>query len=86
MRCIVDAFGCTPPVDGLSEVNPHCPFCLGTGYVCDEHPNLPWEGMAGESGCPCGAPGMPCWDGQRWLGTPDGRRYLASSVSTHAAP
>lgn len=33
-----------------------CPVCLGSGHVCEEHPDKAWgEG----DGC-CGAPGMPC--------------------------
>lgn len=72
MKSITLMLGCTPPVDGESTINPNCSFCLGAGSVCDEHPNLPWEGLAGESGCPCGAPGMPCWEGQRQLAALDG--------------
>lgn len=36
-----------------------CPACLDTGYVCEEHPGVPWGGFAATQ-CPCGAPGMPC--------------------------
>jgi hypothetical protein len=34
----------------------HCYKCLGVGWVCENHPSLPWSD---ELGCQCGA-GMPC--------------------------
>jgi hypothetical protein len=34
-----------------------CPRCLGSHWVCEAHPERPWEG---EYACGCGAPGMPC--------------------------
>lgn len=38
-----------------------CGACGGTGHVCEEHPDRPWEGVAGPlAGCPCLAPGAPC--------------------------
>jgi hypothetical protein len=33
-----------------------CPKCFGLGWVCENHPNLPWSE---EIGCICGA-GMQC--------------------------
>lgn len=33
-----------------------CPVCLGIGWVCENHPDLPWDE---EFGCECGA-GIPC--------------------------
>lgn len=36
---------------------PTCPICLGLGWVCENHPHLPWTAEA--HGCQCGA-GMPC--------------------------
>jgi hypothetical protein len=33
-----------------------CPTCLGIGWVCENHPQMPWSD---EGGCTCGA-GMPC--------------------------
>jgi hypothetical protein len=63
MRSIIDAFGCMPPVDGVSEIDPSCPRCLGSGSVCEDHPQLPWDGLTPE-GCQCGAAGMPCWEGR----------------------
>lgn len=43
---ITDAFVC---VDD-------CPVCLGSGHVCEDHPDKAW---GDGDGC-CGAPGMPC--------------------------
>jgi hypothetical protein len=34
----------------------HCYKCLGVGWVCENHPGLPWSD---QRGCTCGA-GMPC--------------------------
>jgi hypothetical protein len=34
-----------------------CVFCDGRGWVCENHPEQPWEG---EFACPCGGAGMPC--------------------------
>lgn len=51
MKRITKAFACE---DG-------CPYCLGTGHVCEDHPLEPWSGAVGDAlGCPCGAAGMPC--------------------------
>jgi hypothetical protein len=33
-----------------------CPICFGTGWVCENHPDKPWDK---EFGCECGA-GVPC--------------------------
>jgi hypothetical protein len=38
-------------------MKPNCPICFGLGWVCENHPRLPWTGESG--GCQCGA-GMPC--------------------------
>lgn len=35
-----------------------CSKCSDTGWVCENHQDVPWEPMAGH-GCGCGA-GMPC--------------------------
>lgn len=34
-----------------------CPLCEDSGWVCEEHPQEPWDG---DHACGCGAPGMPC--------------------------
>lgn len=34
-----------------------CPVCMGTLWVCEDHPELPWDG---EGACGCGAAGAPC--------------------------
>jgi hypothetical protein len=36
---------------------PTCPRCDGCRWVCEAHPERPWEGQAV---CGCGAPGAPC--------------------------
>lgn len=33
-----------------------CPICFGIGWVCENHPDKPWNK---EIGCECGA-GVPC--------------------------
>ena len=47
------------PETVLSRANVECPLCGGDAWVCEAHPNLPWENGS-ESQCRCGAPGMPC--------------------------
>ena len=40
-----------------------CGTCLGTGWVCEEHPDRPWSGIVGDGeGCEpaCVGPGIPC--------------------------
>jgi len=37
---------------------PRCDRCASSGWVCEEHDDLAWD--AGDDGCDCGAPGMPC--------------------------
>jgi hypothetical protein len=37
-----------------------CPRCLGSGWVCEEHPDLPMHHLLGETERKCGAAGMPC--------------------------
>jgi hypothetical protein len=34
-----------------------CPQCANCGWVCENHPDRPWEG---EEACNCGGAGMPC--------------------------
>ena len=34
-----------------------CVLGDGCGWVCENHPDKPWEG---EHACPCGGAGMPC--------------------------
>jgi hypothetical protein len=36
--------------------NPNCPICHGIGWVCENHPDKPWDS---ELGCNRRA-GMPC--------------------------
>lgn len=37
-------------------MNPDCPKCRGIGWVCENHPEMPWDDAIG---CTCGA-GTPC--------------------------
>lgn len=37
-----------------------CASCRGTEWVCERHPDRPWEGDAVPGCCACGAPGMKC--------------------------
>jgi hypothetical protein len=34
-----------------------CTLCEDSAWVCERHPERPWDG---ESACGCGAPGAPC--------------------------
>ena len=34
-----------------------CPLCEDCGWVCENHPDRPWEG---KDACTCGGAGMPC--------------------------
>ena len=36
-----------------------CASCRDTGWVCESHPAMPWDG---EHACGCGGAGMPCPD------------------------
>lgn len=61
-----------PPLRSITEAfahdDPDCPACRGTGTVCEEHPDRPWDDGGGDwvnDGvpvivCKCGAPGEPC--------------------------
>jgi hypothetical protein len=41
---------------------PDCPFCRGTGWVCEEHDTRPTTCASPDhpEACDCGAPGEPC--------------------------
>lgn len=34
-----------------------CKSCDDTGWVCEDHPHIPWQGV---NSCDCGGAGMPC--------------------------
>lgn len=40
-----------------------CPTCLGEGWVCENHPEQPWN--EGEPAC-CGGAGVPCACNSGW--------------------
>jgi hypothetical protein len=42
-----------------SKTNVECPICGGHGWVCERHPDRPYESGSARD-CDCGAPGMPC--------------------------
>ena len=54
--------GDLPRIEDMFVCAPYCSRCGGHGYVCETHPDRPWEGMVAitDGGCDCGAPGMPC--------------------------
>jgi hypothetical protein len=35
----------------------NCNLCEDCGWVCEDHPDAPWDGL---HACICGAAGMPC--------------------------
>ena len=37
-----------------------CEICDGDGWVCENHPNLPWEDADSPRACDCGGAGSPC--------------------------
>lgn len=41
---------------------PRCPYCLDHGFVCEDHPEFPWEGTYGpvDGHAEHGGIGMPC--------------------------
>lgn len=54
----------------MGDTSSPCPVCVGTGHVCENHPNRLWGGMCCDprttggglcvhGACHCGA-GMPC--------------------------
>ena len=49
-------------VSAVSADRPHCVHCLDEGHVCEDHPDMPWEGLWGavEGHAEHGGIGMPC--------------------------
>ena len=41
------------------EKKTYCKNCDSSGWVCESHENLPFEGIS-DNGCKCGGAGMPC--------------------------
>jgi hypothetical protein len=52
-------------VEQFVHDNPDCPFCLGYGIVCEDHPARPWDSGT-DRDCRCGGAGMPCPDAMHW--------------------
>lgn len=44
-------------ISDLNRATPNCDTCGGEGWVCENHPDMPWDG---DAGCNCGGAGMPC--------------------------
>jgi hypothetical protein len=60
-----------------------CGLCEDTGWVCENHPEEPWDG---DHACGCGAAGMPCVRcNPSDLDNPPGRRPVRVSNSTKKA-
>jgi len=59
----------TDRTDAHAAQDPDCLTCLGTGLVCEEHPDQAWgDGIPGlplAGACYCGAAGMPCLLGEQ---------------------
>lgn len=54
-------------------IDASCPNCDGTGLVCENHRDRPWDGESNREdacGCGAGAPCPVCWDqrsaGKTW--------------------
>jgi hypothetical protein len=43
----------------MADRTPNCFRCDDCGWVCEAHPERPWQGPLA---CECGAPGAPCPD------------------------
>lgn len=38
-----------------------CAYCDDTGWVCEDHADLPWDGVSSRfDACSCGGAGAPC--------------------------
>lgn len=48
--------GLFPPVTELDATDSKCANCDGEGWVCEDHPEVPWQDG---DGC-CGGAGSPC--------------------------
>ena len=46
-------------IDFWADEKQLCKNCDSTGWVCEDHENLPFEGMS-DNGCKCGGAGKPC--------------------------
>ena len=40
-------------------MDPNCTICKGEGWVCEDHPKVPWDGGSGH-GEDCGGAGQLC--------------------------
>jgi hypothetical protein len=63
--------------DQMSAPDPDCPYCRGTGWVCEAHPDRPSDCSSPDhpDACRCGAPGTPCREcvpAGEFPGVPDG--------------
>jgi hypothetical protein len=46
-----------PKISDIDIASPRCERCGGEGWVCENHPDQPWN--EGDPKC-CGGAGMPC--------------------------
>lgn len=46
-------------VTEYDSANPDCMACNGCGWVCENHSDFPWSGLADVIPC-CGGAGAPC--------------------------
>lgn len=38
-----------PNPDHRPDGDPDCPLCRGEGYACEDHPDLPWHHVNGDT-------------------------------------
>lgn len=43
----------------VDRADPKCLICDGHGWVCENHPLVPWAPLTGQPEC-CGGAGAPC--------------------------
>jgi hypothetical protein len=66
-----------------------CTTCHGARWVCEEHPDKPWDGAsAAPEACHCGGAGAPCLacnpsDGEHPPELPEGYVSFITAGSRH---
>lgn len=60
-KCQVPQSEADDNYDAIFSKKPMCKKCNDTKLVCENHPDLPWDGVCDEgNACHCGGAGMPC--------------------------